>query len=182
MIACLEKVNASAVLDLGCGNGWFSAALQRCGFEVVGVDEHEPALAMAADRYPDVRFEHAELMSPLARSLLGRFDAVIAVDLLDSVPSPAQFLQKGISALRPGGALILTVPAHSRASRLVSALGRSTDWRARSEMERGPIRSYSRIEISDLMRKYNWLDLDIRTVGRCSLIARSIVVCATLPT
>ncbi|NHN61414.1 class I SAM-dependent methyltransferase [Halorussus sp. JP-T4] len=46
----------AAVLDLGCGTGRTTAALDRLGFDVVGVDVSEPMIRRARSLFPAIDF------------------------------------------------------------------------------------------------------------------------------
>ncbi|MBK9276268.1 MAG: class I SAM-dependent methyltransferase [Flavobacteriales bacterium] len=66
----------SAVLDVGCGNGWMSAWLARAGHSVLGIDRTLPELQQAARVFPDgPRFALADLFNPALDDL--RFNVVL---------------------------------------------------------------------------------------------------------
>src|SRR5271165_7465303 len=88
----LERARAAAapdqlqgrVLDVGCGEGWFTAELARAGFAVVGVDVAEEPLRRARARYPtlDLRVVGVEGSWPLPDA---GFDAVWAGETIEHV-------------------------------------------------------------------------------------------------
>jgi SAM-dependent methyltransferase len=78
----LGDVEGKRVLDLGCGHGWFTHELHKRGADVVGVDGSQELLARARGRYPEVRFEQADLR----QRYKGDFDAVVALMVLMDIP------------------------------------------------------------------------------------------------
>lgn len=72
---------------VGCGLGADVAELDARGFDVVGFDVSPTAVHWAALRHPRCaqRFIRADLLDPPAR-MLGRFDLVIEVSTLQSLP------------------------------------------------------------------------------------------------
>lgn len=55
----LELIDAgqgSSVLDLGCGNGALTKALQEKGYLAKGLDASKELLAIAREKYPDIEF------------------------------------------------------------------------------------------------------------------------------
>ena len=59
----MELIDAeknSTVLDLGCGNGALSKALQDKGFIVKGIDASKELLDIAKKNYPDIEFIQAD--------------------------------------------------------------------------------------------------------------------------
>ena len=99
---------ATRVLDLGCATGTTGAALkQRQPVEVVGV-EREPAYAQEAEtRLDRVITADVEALDPQE---LGRFDALIAADILEHLVDPWAVLARYAALLEPGGAAVVSLP------------------------------------------------------------------------
>jgi methionine biosynthesis protein MetW len=104
----LEHVprGARRVLDLGCATGTTGAALkQRQDVEVVGV-ELEPEYAReAATRLDEVLNADAESAMPA-----GRFDVLIAADILEHLKDPWATLRRYVELLEPGATAIVSLP------------------------------------------------------------------------
>lgn len=129
--------NARA-LDVGCAVGRSSFELARHCAEVVGLDFSQNFIRAAGTlrvdgRLPYRRADEGQLTTPLiavvppeiARervrfevgdacalevSRLGRFDVVLALNLLDRLPAPRRFLDALPALVRPGGQLVLASP------------------------------------------------------------------------
>jgi SAM-dependent methyltransferase len=101
---------AARVLDAGCGTGGTTLALGQIG-AAVGVDLHPRALTLAARRGLS-RLVRARVDAlPFAA---GVFDAVVSVDVLyhRAVPDDAAALRELARVCRPGGVIVLWLPAH----------------------------------------------------------------------
>jgi SAM-dependent methyltransferase len=101
-----------AILDAGCGTGGLLARLriERPDLRTVGVDWSAPAAARAAAKaeVPVVRGSVNAL--PFADAC---FDAVAAADLLcHSAVDPPHALAEFRRVLRPGGRLVINMPAY----------------------------------------------------------------------
>lgn len=98
-------------LDAGCGTGEFSLALAKDGWSVTGFDPSEYAVELARERArrvgTDLRFEVATTDDFSSDET---FDLVIAVDVLEHIEDDAGALRRLAGYLRPGGALLVTVP------------------------------------------------------------------------
>jgi 2-polyprenyl-3-methyl-5-hydroxy-6-metoxy-1,4-benzoquinol methylase len=102
-------LGARRVLDLGCATGTTGAALkQRQDVEVVGV-EREPEYAREAATRLDrvVTADLEQLGDPRA---LGRFDALIAADVLEHLVDPWATLRACAQTLAPGGTAVVSLP------------------------------------------------------------------------
>src|SRR5205823_84070 len=115
-----------AVLDLGCGEGEFSAALARAGARPVGVDVADAALRRARGRHPGLDFRPAGPSEPLPLAD-GSVDVVWASEVLGFVVDTARTLSEVRRVLRPEGRLLVTTPAHGRLRTLVRGLDRDLD-------------------------------------------------------
>jgi SAM-dependent methyltransferase len=116
----LERVRpGDRVLDLGCGEGWFTAALQEHGAHAVGVDVVEEPLRRGHLRDPGLDLRLGVLDAPL--DLDDRsFDVVWAGELLEHLVDVTGWLSEVRRVLPSGGRLLATTPDHP--ARLVRAL------------------------------------------------------------
>ncbi len=98
------------MLDAGCGTGRLCQLLEKCG-EVEGCDLSPEAIA----------FSRARGLTAVSCANLnstdlgeGRYDVITSIDVLyhSAVADDAAVLAKFYRALRPGGLLILNLPAH----------------------------------------------------------------------
>jgi len=98
-----------AILDAGCGTGRLASLLQRYG-EVRGCDLSP--LALAYSRRRGVEAFAADLNSDDLGA--GRYDLITAIDVLyhRAVVAEGAVLASLHRALRPGGLLLINVPAH----------------------------------------------------------------------
>ena len=104
-----------SVLDVGCSDGAQTMVAARRARSVVGIDVDAAALARARARarelgVTNVRFEHADLADPRALESLGRFDVVLALDVLEHLADREPVLRALRGALRRGGRLLISVP------------------------------------------------------------------------
>ena len=99
------------VLDLGCGEGSFAAALARAGAQVLCADVAEEPLRRARAANPGLETTLIEPEGdwPLADA---SFDAVWAGEVIEHVADVARWLSELRRVLRPRGALLLSTPAH----------------------------------------------------------------------
>lgn len=105
------KRNTLRVLDAGCGTGALLDDLaRRPHTEAVGVDVSPEALALTRARGAAKRLVGGDLTRlPLAEN---RFDAVTALDVLEHVQDDRAAAAEIARALRPGGVLVVSVPAY----------------------------------------------------------------------
>jgi SAM-dependent methyltransferase len=103
-------LTARRILDLGCASGALGAALkQRQGAEVVGV-ELQPDYARDAEAVLD-RVICSDVANALASPHeLGRFDCVIAADVLEHLVDPWAALANAVEILDSGGTAVVSLP------------------------------------------------------------------------
>jgi SAM-dependent methyltransferase len=97
-------------LEVGCGTGYVLRALaEECGLEVTGSEMLGDGLEHARRRVP-----RATLVELDAREMSyeSQFDLVGAFDVLEHIDDDIGALRGLHRALRPGGALVITVPQH----------------------------------------------------------------------
>lgn len=98
------------VLDVGCGTGANGPALAAGGRFVVGLDASAVPLGLAGtgERGHAARLRGDALRLPFAD---GAFDLVVALDVLEHLDDDRDAARELRRVLRPGGALIVFVPA-----------------------------------------------------------------------
>jgi 2-polyprenyl-3-methyl-5-hydroxy-6-metoxy-1,4-benzoquinol methylase len=95
-----------ALLEIGCGNGFFLQQALAQGYRTVrGVEPSRAAVDQAA---PEVR--DAIVCGLMRAGLFSRaqFDVICLFQVFDHVPDPADLLEACLAALRPGG-LVLAI-------------------------------------------------------------------------
>jgi SAM-dependent methyltransferase len=121
-LAAIELAGVRRLLDVGSGLGQMSRALaRRLGRQglVVGVerDARQRAVALeqaaAAGERELVEFRAGDATAlPLAPSERGAFDLAHARFLLEHVPDPLAVVREMVSAVRPGGRVVLIDDDH----------------------------------------------------------------------
>lgn len=99
------------VLDAGCGTGGLLRRLHeaRPQWKLTGLDYSPEACALARER-TEVEVVQGSIMA-LPFGAAG-FDVVVSCDVLCQVTEPAQALREFARVLKPGGRLVLTMPAY----------------------------------------------------------------------
>lgn len=95
-------------LDVGCGGGGLLAWLSERG-EAWGMDVSEDALAICRDKGLNVQRGALPDDVPFEE---GKFDVVVASDVIEHVEDDRSALARLVSLTRPGGVLVFTVPAY----------------------------------------------------------------------
>ncbi|MDQ1447748.1 MAG: hypothetical protein QOC79_719 [Actinomycetota bacterium] len=130
----------SRVLDLGCSDGYLAEQLRGLGHHVTGVD----LVAHNGVKERVDRFVEADLEQGLPPELEGRFDVVLAADVLEHVRSPERILEQVRSRLAPGGSLVVSVPNFGHwYPRLRVAVGRF-DYDRRGILDRDHVRFFTK--------------------------------------
>jgi 2-polyprenyl-3-methyl-5-hydroxy-6-metoxy-1,4-benzoquinol methylase len=105
----LSRTHASAresVLDIAAGTGALSQRLLDNGFS--GLE----AIELCAERFavPGVPVHSVNLDGPWSDQLTGRFEAAVALEIIEHLENPWHFARECAKALRPGGVLVVTTP------------------------------------------------------------------------
>ena len=100
----------SRALEIGCGHGVAREMLERdLDIAVDGCDLNRAALEMAKPGKGDLFVYNILDHEP---SLLGRYDAVFLLDVIEHIADDTAFLLAAMRHLRPGGLVIVNVPAN----------------------------------------------------------------------
>ena len=106
VIRSLALPRPARILDVGCGNGLFFARLGAFG-DVWGIEVDQSLLS------PDSPHRDRIFSEPLghARYRGLHFDLITALDVVEHIEDDRQAIDEMFAMLRPGGKLLVTVPA-----------------------------------------------------------------------
>lgn len=93
-------------LDIGCGDGWILAEIQRYGWRVVGLERTAESARFA---------HHVQRVPVIVGSLEALrdgagFDLIVLHQALEHLPDPMTTLRHCYRLLKPGGRLVVAVP------------------------------------------------------------------------
>lgn len=123
------------VLELGCGAGALAYELSHEGFDCTAV-EHSPAAAAIAAELN--RGSNAAKIRTKAEDWDAAFDYLVALEVLEHIEDDHAALMRWRQWLRPGGLMLLSVPAHPER------------WNATDEWA-GHVRRYGRQQLRDVV-------------------------------
>ncbi len=113
------------ILDIGCGGGLVAEPLARLGFAVTAIDAAEPNIAVARAHAAagglaiDYRTAAAEDLAASGE----RFDAVLALEVVEHVADLDGFLDAAAALIRPGGAFLASTLNRTPKSFLTAIVG-----------------------------------------------------------
>ncbi len=166
--------SGSRVLDLGCGAGSFSAALHRHGYEVLGTDIAENAIALARTTYPEASFE---LLGPdgLIPAPDQSFAAVWSSEVIEHVFDVDAYLREIHRVLEPNGLLVLTTPHHGLIKNLGIVLWK---FEKHFNVHGNHIRYFTRPALEQCLSQCGFQSLSYGGIGRFWPVYRSWFVTA----
>ena len=103
-----DKPSERTILDVGCGTGAMSTRLQKWG-RVVSMDFSHLALEFSQRRGLSHLVGADAMQLPLASN---SFDALVSMDVLEHIPDDKLALKEFYRVLKPGGRVLLSVPAY----------------------------------------------------------------------
>lgn len=104
-----RSLKPTSILEVAGGGGFLAACLADKGHRVV-LNDLRPTESLANWRTPSgIEFVAGDLFA-LDAATLGRFDLVIACDVIEHVAHGDQFVRHLASLLAPGGHMLITTP------------------------------------------------------------------------
>lgn len=98
-----------AILDVGCGGGLLTEPMARLGGQVTGIDPGEKVINVARAHATDMGLD-IDYRPTTAEAVVRageRFDVVLNMEVLEHVTDASSFLNSCVSALKPGGAMVV---------------------------------------------------------------------------
>ena len=110
LLRLLDLKQGERVLDIACGQGVVSMALQRAGAAVTGVDLSRALIVSAKERaVPGVRFMVGDVRN-MDFLKAGSFDAAVCVLAAQNIDPIEPVFRECVRLLRPGGRAVFVVP------------------------------------------------------------------------
>ena len=145
-------------LDVGCGDGVFTAELAARGAQPVGVDVAEAALERARAGNTGLNFRRVPVDGPLPFAD-NAFDLAWASEVIEHVGDTARWLSEVRRVLAPGGRLLLTTPAHGRLRLLLGGVERF------SPPLGDHLHLYTRRSLRGLLEEFGFARIQVRSAG-----------------
>jgi SAM-dependent methyltransferase len=156
------------VLDLGCGDGRFTAEIAAAGAKVIGADVARAAIDRAAARSPGLEFARVELDAELPFAD-NEFELVWASEVIEHVADTARWLSEARRVLAPRGVLLITTPSHGRLRVAVGGLERF------SAPLGDHLHLYTRRSLSATLTEFGFGELTVRAVSGPPLLRRLLL-------
>ena len=106
-------------LDVGCGAGLLAEPLARLGAKVTAVDA-APELIEVAKAHAEGQGLAIDYRATGVEEVGGKFDLVTAMEVVEHVANPQQFIDSLAARLAPGGLMILSTPNRTAWSKLLT--------------------------------------------------------------
>jgi SAM-dependent methyltransferase len=152
-------------LDLGAGEGTFTAVLAEAGADVIGAEIAEAAVARARAAHGELDFRLVPLEGPLPFADRA-FDLVWASEVIEHIADTERWLAEVRRVMTPGGRLLLTTPSHGRLR--VAALGVERF----SEPFGDHLHLYTRRSLTSALRELAFERVEVRRAGGPPLARR----------
>lgn len=103
----LAPYNKLSLLDIGCGGGLVCEPMARLGAQVTGIDADVQAInvAKAHAAQSNVKIDYKAVTTA---DLTQTYDIVLALEIIEHVSNPAQFVQDVAALVKPGGLVIFS--------------------------------------------------------------------------
>lgn len=153
--ACVHDVSRDwtpgSFLEMGAGTGQMTQLFVERGFRATCYDIGEDSRRMARERLAPYG-ERATVVDDVDGLAAGSFDYLFAFEVLEHIEEDQDAIGAWSSFLRPGGKLLVSVPAHARKF-------------GRSDSLVGHVRRYEKRQLHDLLERAGFTDIRIVNYG-----------------
>ncbi|AEI38351.1 MAG: bifunctional 2-polyprenyl-6-hydroxyphenol methylase/3-demethylubiquinol 3-O-methyltransferase UbiG [Zymomonas mobilis subsp. pomaceae] len=115
----IKPLSGKKALDIGCGAGLLAEPLTRLGADVTGMDAAAENIAVAKQHADQQNLKINYLTGGMESLGRERFDLITAMEVLEHVADPQEFINEIADKLKEDGLLILSTPNRTLLSRLM---------------------------------------------------------------
>jgi SAM-dependent methyltransferase len=155
-------------LDLGCGEGTFTAQIAAAGASVVGAEVAQAAIDRARARHPELEFIRVGIDAELPFAE-GEFALVWASEVIEHVGDTARWLSEVRRVLAPRGVLLLTTPSHGRLRLALAGLERLAPPLG------DHLHLYTRSSLTETLSEFGFGELSVRAAAGPPLLRRLLL-------
>ena len=100
----------TAILDIGCGPGFFISEAEKVGYHASGADIASTSVNFAKNIADISQIQTIETLDPQTLFPNTKFNVITAFDFIEHTPNPQHFFETVSAKLKNGGILALTLP------------------------------------------------------------------------
>ncbi len=103
----LKPFQGLKMIDVGCGGGLVCEPLARLGGDVTGIDADQVAIGVAKEHAKRAGLE-IDYRVGAAEDLKAKYDVVLALEIIEHVEEPQEFVKACSRLVKPGGMVIFS--------------------------------------------------------------------------
>jgi 2-polyprenyl-3-methyl-5-hydroxy-6-metoxy-1,4-benzoquinol methylase len=176
----LQNVQATKVLDIGCGNGTLAKYLKMNGGKIVGVDPSISGVENARLLLPDAKFYCMGIYDNPVEIAENGFDAVVSTEVVEHLFYPRELLRFAKAKLKPGGYILITTPYHGYLKNLMLSLFNKWDFHHTPLWDGGHIKFWSKNTLSRLLEEEGFEVKQFIGCGRIPYMWKSMLLVGQL--
>ena len=113
LLRWLEPQPGEKILDVGCGDGFYTERIARKGAEATGIDIRKKAIMRARNRAPGRKLYFMEMNAEGLDFPENHFDKIISFCVIEHLQDDEKTLRQIARLLKPGGRLFLSADSLS---------------------------------------------------------------------
>ncbi len=150
------------VLDVGCATGYLATMLRSRGCQVDGI-EYDPVMAERAAPHVD-RIEVGDVQAMDLPAMFGpaSYDVVVFGDVLEHLTEPQRVLQSSLPLLKPGGAIVASIPNVAHGAVRLQLLQGRFDYTSTGLLDETHVRFFTRETVLAMIEAAGLAVVDVR--------------------
>lgn len=176
----MKKKEQIEILDLGCGNGSLTNFFAQEGYSLVGLEESQSGVEIAAKNFPNCQFIQGSIYDLPYHKLEQKFDVVISVDVIEHLFYPKELLDSAKKCLKPGGKLIIATPYHGYLKNIALSITGKMDKHFTALWDGGHIKFFSVATLTKLLESEKYHHIQFEFAGRIPYLWKTML-CSSTP-